>query len=275
MDAALVIPTLGDNKLLSSIFDSITRFVNDPVDIIIVRQTNHGPLPENLEVLQRVHDVRCYDVNFRGLSLAKNFAIDHCTRKHIVFLDDDAEMLPETFSVLKRIIGKTEFVGCFGKTIDKAGNDTVSKFSTESAELSLDNYLGRIIECPSIFLTATVAQYRFDEKMGAGQFHGAEEGHDLVLRMLKAGEKLFYTPELAVYHPNKTVEFDTPQALRRAFHYRAGFAYLCAKHSLLSRLVKRCAITTLALPYFAVFRREKLKFYIAELLGMASGYLLR
>lgn len=124
----------------------------------------------------------------------------------------------------------------------------------------------------SIFIRREVfAQFLYDEALGVGVFHGAEEGLDQVLRMLKVGVKLFYAPDVRFYHPIKVTSHSGTGEIRRVFTYRCGFSRLCLKHKLWRKLFSRILKVALYLPYVCLFQRHKARYYCAELLGLWAG----
>ena len=77
------------------------------------------------------------------------------------------------------------------------------RFSRKAMVLSLDHYENCFIEYTMFFRRTDVLNYLFDEQMGVGTVHGAEEGHDLIYRMLKDGCRIVYDPGIRYYHPAK------------------------------------------------------------------------
>jgi hypothetical protein len=71
----------------------------------------------------------------------------------------------------------------------------------------------------------------FDESLGvgAGTPWGSGEEADFLIRIIDAGYRLYYRPELYVRHENVTKLF-TPGLVRRADSYGAGMGRVLNKH---------------------------------------------
>ena len=121
--------------------------------------------------------------------------------------------------------------------------------------------------------TDVMLNYPFDETLGVGNFHGAEEAYDVVIRMLKRGVSLFYDPSISVFHPQIDLTYQD-KGIRRVFTYRCGFARICQKHSLHRKYYSRCIKVALYIPYCFFFKRNRFRYYIAEMLGLVAGRII-
>jgi len=119
-----------------------------------------------------------------------------------------------------------------------------------------------------------ILKYPFDENLGAGCFFGAEEGYDVVYRMLIDSVPIYYSPLLVVYHPNKTVNYQSKAAFNRVFFYRTGFAYICRKHSLNKKILSRLFLLICSIPVFVLIMPKKLNYYILEITAIIVGYIM-
>lgn len=117
--------------------------------------------------------------------------------------------------------------------------------------------------------------FLYDEALGIGTFHGAEEGFDIVYRMLLAGVEIYYDPCILFYHPQVITSHCTNQEIRRVFNYRCGFAKVCLKHSLYLKYFKRLFLVIFYIPYLLIFKRSNLRYYLAELLGLLAGVVIK
>jgi GT2 family glycosyltransferase len=72
----------------------------------------------------------------------------------------------------------------------------------------------------------------FDESLGLGAntpFLSGEET-DLLIRILKAGFKIFYSNKTIVFHAEPTKEY-TSKAISRAYNYGCGCGHVLKKHN--------------------------------------------
>ena len=131
------------------------------------------------------------------------------------------------------------------------------------------------IEFTMFIKKETFSKFLFDESFGVGTFYGAEEGYDLVLRMLHKKVIIFYTPEIKMYHPQKVINHSDSSEIRRVFSYRCGFAHLCVKHKLYKKYCTRLLKVILYIPYTMVFAPRKTRYYLSELMGLLTGIIVR
>lgn len=270
-NVSVVIPTLGDSSLLDAVLSSLSRYGQDFLEILIIRQGNASSfVPEFL----LKPNVRVVDVDFRGLSKAKNFAAHIAEGEYLFFLDDDAELLADTNAAIASLFAKyPNFSGYFGKTIDREGGDSVIRFASTAAMLTRDNYVGRSIECPSVIRRDLLLQLSFDEELGAGSFCGAEEGRDFMIRAISVGALFVFDPDLRVYHPQKANTRESLDTCKRAFFYRAGLGYLCAKHGLYIDFAQRIMKDIIGIIGSCILIKRSKYFFIFDLIGLLMGYL--
>lgn len=274
----IVIPTLGRvmevDKLLSSLY-AFPIESKITAEIIIVDQNFSDVLDEVVKKYTcKPFPIKHYKVSFRGLSMAKNFGTAHSKGKYICFIDDDAEFQQDILnSALNELeTGKVDIIS--GRCVDREGNDSVQKFSNEESVLTLSNFEGRFIESTMFFKTELCKKYPYDEKMGVGCFYGAEEGYDLIFRMLKDGVCIKYNPNIKFYHPQTVVDKSSEGMIRRAFTYRCGYGYLCRKYKFKKKYYIRIAKLLGCLLILPFYKPREFKFYLADFLGSVVGYIL-
>jgi hypothetical protein len=163
----------------------------------------------------------------------------------------------------------------FGKCVDENLKDSVLNFHKKEDYLTLKKHNNMFVESTMFIKTDLIIKHKFDENLGAGTFHGAEEGYDLVLRLLKSNISIFYSPSIIFYHPQKILNYDTNIEIKRVFTYRCGFASVCKKHNLFGRWLGRLTKVSLALPILFIFRRKKFLYYTSEVLGLITGYIIK
>jgi len=275
-DLSIVIPTIGREKevrlLLQSISDTIPGRLS--YEVIIVDQNADDLL------LSAIHDannsnIKHCKVAFRGLSKAKNYGVKIASGTFICFPDDDCRMLENSIEKALNLLTIHQYDMVAGRCLDADGKDSVLKFHTSSAELTVRNFEGKMVEATLFARRELMIDYCFDETLGVGTFHGAEEGFDLVYRLLKDKKRIFYSPDICLYHPQVILDKSEPKSILRAFTYRCGLGRVCVKHRLYRKLLKRLFAVLLFIPFCAVFRRNWLRFYLAEMLGILLGVIVK
>lgn len=274
----IVIPTLGRTKEVDALLASLYAFPigsNITAEIIVVDQNFSDVLDEIVNrYSNKRFPIKHYKVSFRGLSKAKNFGAAHAKGKYICFIDDDAEFQEGIINIALNELesGKIDIIS--GRCVDREGYDSVQKFSNEESVLTLDDFEGKFIESTMFFKTELCRKYLYDENMGVGCFYGAEEGYDLLYRMLKDGICIKYNPNLKFYHPQTVIDKSFEGMIKRAFTYRCGYGYLCRKHKFRKKYYIRIAKLLAYLMILPFYKPREFKFYLADLLGSVVGYSL-
>ena len=271
---SIVIPTLGRKQEVDMLLQSIEQSnIIFPYEIIVVDQNPEGFLNEICDKYAKKLPLTQYIVSFKGSSKARNFGVKKAKGEIICFPDDDAEFLPDTITTAFEIMKKKKVPCVFGKVISKkTGEDVVIKFCKEEKFLSLKDFEGAFVEATMFAKTQLIRDFQFDEELGIGTIHGAEEGYDLVFRLLKAEVSIFFSPEIKFYHPIKVMTRKSDAEVKRAFYYSCGLGYLCKKHGFVRKYRRRMLRIMLVIPVIALFRHKELKYFRAQKMGLELGY---
>jgi glycosyltransferase involved in cell wall biosynthesis len=277
MIISIIIPTYGRitelNLLLQSIYNSNINI--EDFEILIIDQNSGNFLSDLLINYRNKFNLRYFNVEFKGLSKAKNFGVNMANGKYVCFPDDDCKFFPETISNAIELLRNQNAEIIFGKCIDEYGDDSVIKFKKTSQYLSLKNLNGRFVEATLFAEKNVFNNFKFDESLGAGCFHGAEEGFDWLYRVLKSSNfKIIYDPRILFYHPQVIVTKGDLSSIRRVFTYRCGYAKLCFKHGFYLKYFSRLLLVLISLPFFLITNRGKFKFYFSEFLGLLAGFII-
>lgn len=278
LELSIILPTLGRSKEVDAMLESIQKYVaptSITFEIIVVDQNFSNLLDEIVEKYRKFgFCITQYKVSFRGLSKAKNYGAKLAKGKYVCFIDDDAEFLEGT---VERAINRL-YEGVYdivsGRCIDRVGNDSAIKFEHKEQILSLKCFENRFIESTMFFKRNVCLRFLYDEEMGIGAFYGAEEGYDLVYRMLNAGVRILFDPEIQFYHPQSVLSHEGQAIVRRAYLYRMGYGHLCRKHGFKKKYYSRLLKVFVYIPFLFVFKRSDTKYYVAELMGLIAGYRL-
>lgn len=270
---SVIIPTCGRRKELLILLNTLSQSEIKPLEVIIVDQNHPSFLGDILWDTAYDLNIRRFNVDFKGASKARNLGILNAQGDYLCFPDDDCEIFPDTFTKSFTFLEKYDVV--FGKCIDRNGADSVIKFDTTDGELNIANMDGRFVEATIFVRKELIKKYLFDENLGVGTFHGAEEAYDLVYRLLKDGVSIYFSNLILFYHPNKVISYADSKEIRRVFSYRCGMASLCMKHHLYRRYYLRLFSVLIYIPFLALFHRNKLRYYLSELSGLISGTIVK
>jgi GT2 family glycosyltransferase len=225
-DISVVICTLGVaavSETVDSVLES-ARAAGCTSEIVVVWQ---GPEPAprlNGVVVERVFPA--------GLSYARNRGLEAARAPLVAFVDDDEVVDPGWLAALIDAFRSIEAAGVFGPVAPR-----------DERGLPYCNYNGggalRIVSgrrtLPWGIGTGGNMAFRRDELLAMGGFDlifgiGAvacsAEDTDAILRTLRGGESVAWTPDAVVYHPTKTV----PERLASRFPYAYGIGKLARRH---------------------------------------------
>jgi len=270
---SIVIATKGRKEELEDLLKSINGFDLNLIEVIIIDQNVSNFLVEVVDKFKSEIDIKHIKIDPIGVSNARNIGIKNSSGQYLCFPDDDCKFLPNTIQIaLEKIL---EYDVLFGKCVDDNGMDSVINFAKGEDVINYHNYNNRFVEATMFAKREIMLNFPYDEALGVGTFHGAEEAYDLVLRLLQGKKKLFYTSEVIFYHPKKILNYTSKSELKRVFTYRCGFAKLCFKHKLYFKYLKRVFLVILSLPYYMLFNQRKVRYYSAELLGLLTGVIIK
>jgi glycosyltransferase involved in cell wall biosynthesis len=274
---SIIVPTIGRRDQLRALLSSILNLkLNLPYEIIIIDQNPLGFIQDIIDYYHPLLKIKSVNVNFRGLSKAKNFGANIAVGEYICFPDDDCEFLNDTIDNAINYLRKHKVDILFGKCVDRYGIDSVLKFKKTQLDLNLNNMEGGFVEATIFSKKSVFEKFIYDETLGAGCFHGAEEGYDWLYRVLESKEyTVKFTPNVIFYHPSVSSNKKDPNSIRRVFSYRCGFAKLCTKHKLFKKYFKRLILVSVSLPFYLIFDKVKFRYYLAEFLGLIVGVVVK
>jgi glycosyltransferase involved in cell wall biosynthesis len=211
----------------------------------------------------------------RGLSRARNAALEHLRADIVAFPDDDCAY-PE--DLLERVAGRfaddPSLDGLTGRAADAQGRSSPS-WAREGAELTRENLWNRAISF-TIFLRASVIEAvgQFDEELGLGSGRAWSSGEetDYLVRAVDTGARIAYDPRIVVLHDDKTF---SPAGLSAVgAREGAGVGYILRKHRYPARTVGRMLVRPVGGTLLALARRDTAgaRFHLSTLRGRFLGY---
>jgi len=269
---SIIIPTLGRVEQVAALLRSIVDTSGDSIlEVVVVDQNQDDRLVRLLSEYSSVLPLRHERVGFKGVSKARNYGVRQAAGKYVVFADDDCEFIPGSIATgLGWLEDHPNFSAICGRAVDRNRKDTMAKWGL-SRELDLNHIYNHCVEFAIIFRRDVFGAYTFDEQLGPGCVFGAEEGYDLVYRLIRGGERLYYSRDIVFYHPQKIENHMTPQECDRVLFYRRGFAHMCKKNGLWKMYIQRVVLVCGYLGFLMLTLNPKRKYYIRELQGLISG----
>lgn len=271
---SIIIPTFGRSVEVDDLLTSIEQTeIPLSYEIIIVDQNTDGKIDSIVERHRSKLEINHHKIKSRGLSKARNYGIRCANGDIICFPDDDAQFTENTIKNALSTLEETCADCVSGKLVEKeTGMDAMILFPQNRKILTISNMEDSFIEPAMFYKKEFLEYYQYDENMGVGTIHGAQEGYDQVFRALKDGKKIVYDPRIIYYHPMKKGKRTTEGEIHRAFYYSCGLGYLCKKHKLDRKFRNRFIKLSVAIPYVAIFRNKEFKYFFAQWMGILLGY---
>ena len=264
----LVVATVGRVHELERFLDSLEAQEYPRVRALVVDQNEDARLEAILS--QRGVDT-LHLRSGKGLSRARNAALEHLTADVIAFPDDDCLYPPGLLSRLaERFSSDAPLDGLTGRAQDASGKSAVS-WRTDPARLTDDNLWNRAISF-TIFLRRTVVERvgTFDERLGLGSGEPWSSGEeiDYLIRAVRGKAGIEYDPSLVVRHD---VRIDDA---RVGLRDGASVGYLLRKHGYPMRTVARMLVRPVGGVAVSLIRLDtkRAHFQLATLRGRIAGY---
>lgn len=211
----------------------------------------------------------------RGLSRARNAALEHIHADLVAFPDDDCVFSPKLLEqVARRFAGDPALDGLTGRAIDDAGRSSPS-WAPDAQSLTRENLWNRVISF-AIFLRAPLVARvgGFDEQLGLGAATPWASGEevDYLVRAVAGGARIEYDPDVVVTHPDKPISTAALRSLGR--RDGASVGYIMRKHAYSKRMVGRMLIRPVGGALVALARRDRAQaaFHLSTLRGRVLGY---
>ncbi|MEO0280520.1 MAG: glycosyltransferase [candidate division WOR-3 bacterium] len=277
MKFSLILATKNRKKELVNFLESLKRQSYKNFELIVCDQNKEGFLKKIIANYSSEFEIN-HLYTRSGLSKARNDGLRWVKGDIIAFPDDDCiysdDLLEKVVNKFKEV---EELDGFCGRPVNFEGKTTAGKFLKKSKWVKL-------LEAPFVFCSFTMFLKKkvieevgeFNENLGLGaesKFLSSED-LDYGIRILKKGFKIFYDPELIVFHPEKEKIFNK-EVLERAYKYALSTGYVLKKHD----FPWWYCIYYILRPLGGVFisglkgNFPKLKWHSVKFLGRLQGYI--
>lgn len=232
-DFALILATVGRTVELNRLFDTLAAQSYRDFEVIVVDQNRDDRL---LPVLHRARYLGLVLRHLRhsppNLALARNAGIAAADARWLGFPDDDCWYQPQTLArVALRSHRFDHPNGIVTRWVEQDPPYAPAALSWQRSSRFRDLPVSSI----TLFFQRELLERigGFDGRLGVGQWFGAAEETDIVLRALRAEARLVYEPGALVHHRVAPDLGATSKVMRRAATLRArGTGALYAKHRL-------------------------------------------
>ncbi len=270
---SLILATVGRTQELNRLFDSLAAQTYSDFEIVIVDQnTDDRLLPHIAYAGKAGLSVRHLKHHPPNLAAARNAGIAAAQGEWIAFPDDDCWYDP---ALLQRVAARFSIRPApEGVTVSWAEQGeppfTAPVLSWKRSAAFRDVPVASI----TIFLQRRLLDEigGFDARFGVGQWFGAAEEHDLMLRALRHGAVIAYEPMAQVHHAVTPVQAPTPEACTAARCRARGTGALYAKHRLPPWVILRGLIAPVLRPLMKGQLGSELSHGMAIVRGRLDGF---
>lgn len=277
---SLVIPTIEREIEINNILNSICNQNYENLEVIVVDQNKKINIDETINKYKNKLNIFHYKVDFQGASKARNFGAHKATGEIINFPDDDCILVDGALKYVNEYFEKNIDVDAvFGKIKDNKSNKDILYFKNKDTKVKKSNVYQTTIEA-NMFIKINVFKKigMFDENLGIGTYYGAEEGADLICRLLYQNYNLQYKVKVFFYHPHKRNE----ELYERVYSYGLGFGGFMYKHikeykkiyPVILYFILKISKNILCILYGIIsLNKKKIKYNFYAIKGKLKGFL--
>ena len=274
---SLVLATIGRSVELQRFLQHLDAQTYREFELIIVDQNSGNDLDDLLhEYLDRFPVVHLRSEP--GLSRARNIGLQHISGDIVAFPDDDCWYAP---NLLERIAGMfqahPEYDGLSGAPLDDSYPDSFPSFPRTGRWIGRRN-VWLCANSITIFLRRSTVRHvgKFDECLGVGSNTTRVSGEetDYLIRAIDSRFKVYYCPDLYIFHPYPHAAYDAT-LLQRGYSYSLGFGYVLRKHNYPALWVFYYWLRALSagLSSLLMFDFKKSRYHFAVLRGRVLGWI--
>ena len=248
-DFSLILATVGRTVELNRLFNSLLVQTFHDFEVIVVDQNQDDRL------MPIVHRARCLGLVIRhvhhfppNLALARNAGIAEASGQWLGFPDDDCWYEPQTLERIRlRSRHRDRPQGIISRWVEQ---DTVRPPGLLSWHRS-SRFRDIPVSSITLFFERSLIDRigGFDGRLGVGQWFGAGEETDMILRALRAGALVAHEPEARVHHRVDPPQLATSHNALKSARLRArGTGAMYAKHRLPLWVIARGLLSPLIKP---------------------------
>jgi GT2 family glycosyltransferase len=269
----LVVATVGRDTALAELFDSLDAQTFRDFRVVVADQNDDDRVlaltsGRSFQVLRIVAE--------RGISRARNAALELVTAGVVAFPDDDCRYPPGALEgVADRLRRNPSWDGVTGRLVDATGAPHPGSWSSDGGPLDLRNVWFRGTS-GTIFLRSDLVRRigAFDPRLGLGSGERSSSGEetDYLVRALKEGATIEYDPSLLVEHD--LYVYDDSSLAAIGLRDGASLGYILRKHDYPRREVVRRLVRPAGGSVLYLLRGDlrQARFHAATLRGRVAGY---
>ncbi|ODN42971.1 glycosyltransferase family 2 protein [Piscirickettsia litoralis] len=232
MKFSLILCTLGRFDDLDRLFQSLIEQTYQNFEVIVVDQNDKGYLDNVVDKYKHSICIKHFNVDFVGLSKARNFGLKHIDGGVVAFPDDDCWFGDDC--LLEKILGlfkSDSSVDAFSMPVtNEEGVQVVIPWLSYDSPVTKNNIFNTVTSI-SVFMKKKVVDQvgGFDENMGVGSpgIIGSGEDADYFLRIISTFS-MYYKSDLSINHPIIIQQMNR-ESCKKAYAYGVGLGYILKK----------------------------------------------
>lgn len=275
---SLILATVGRTAELDRLFDSLAAQTCRDFEVILIDQNADDRLLPHIDRARLLGlNVHVRQLSPPNLAAARNLGIALAQGDWVGFPDDDCWYEPDTLSnLLATSQQDTSLQGLIACWVEQAAANGTTTPSTGHLKLEdWRNFRGGDASSIALFFSRSLIERlgEFDARLGVGQWFGAGEETDYVLRALTDGAHLARCSNARVHHPFAAVQAgDWRAAWGNARLRSRGTGALYAKHRLSPFVIMRGCIAPIVLPLLKMQGFRSLLLGVAVVMGRVEGF---
>ena len=245
-DFSLILATVGRTIEINRLFDSLLVQTFPDFEVIVVDQN------QDERLMPIVHRARCLGLAIRhlyhsppNLALARNAGIAKASGQWLGFPDDDCWYEPHTLERIRlRSRHRDRPQGIISRWVEQDEALPPGLLSWHRSSRFRDIPVSSI----TLFFQRSLIDKigGFDGRLGVGQWFGAGEETDLILRALRANARVAHEPDARVHHRVDPPQLAVSRSALQSVRLRArGTGAMYAKHRLPAWVIARGLLSPL------------------------------
>ncbi|WP_018229396.1 glycosyltransferase family 2 protein [Methyloversatilis universalis] len=278
MKLSLILATVGRSSEVGRLIGTLAAQTDRRFELIVVDQNDDDRLVPHVEAGRTAGlDLQHLKLERPSLSGARNLGIRHASGDVIGFPDDDCWYEAGTVAaLLDTFAAEPDVEGCIACWMEQSEGRGSTPLQADLSLADWRNFRGGDASSISLFFKRGLFDRLggFDERFGVGQWYGAGEETDFVLRALASGERLAFRPNVRVHHLYTASPTGRVFALFSAARRRArGTGAIYAKHRLAAWVIFRGLCAPVLLPLLHMRGWAALTLGAGAVLGRIEGFL--
>lgn len=279
---SLLVGTLNRCIELEKCLDSLVGQTYKDFEVIVIDQSDNNKTARLISAEKyKVLKIKYYHVNFKGLSNARNYALEKADGVYFALIDDDAFYESHYFERAHDILKKKGDLILSGYMTKSDGSPALHDYTKKCGNtLFTVREIVRMAPSPGLIfpMSVYIKGMMFDSAFGVGATFGACEETDLILTALDSGYNVLYARDMILVHPTgeHSYEIENDTELKKIRNYAKGFGALIIKDRLLrkSNRLKRIELEKklkITIKNTGIFGSKRKQFAVEEGKGMRKG----